>query len=447
MHILLLGTLDTKRSEVLYLHSQLHQTATRLNAPLSVTLIDCGVRGTAESHSAITVSHTDLITKYPYRPDPDSSSPGRDLFTLPRGDAISILTACATKCVSELLQTKDVHGIIGTGGSGGTSLIAAVMRNAAPVGLPKLIVSTVASGNTGPIVGETDLTLMYSVVDIAGSNRLLRDVLGNAAGAMVGMASAYKARLDEGKSKSTTCSPKQGEERKTRVGITMFGVTTPCVDAIRSHLEKAYAVEVYVFHATGHGGKAMERLLAEGHLDAIVDLTTTEICDLIAGGEMACDQSRLETSLKKRIPTIISVGATDMVNFGPMETVPPKYQGRRLFVHNPSVTLMRTSREECEAVGRFIVDKVRGCVGEDQAGLVEVWIPRGGVSGLSTTGGVFEDKEADGALADVLTAGLESKVRVVQDQRDVNDTGFAVDIAERLMALVAAAGHREVGSE
>ncbi|KAL6232407.1 hypothetical protein BDW75DRAFT_217826 [Aspergillus navahoensis] len=448
MHIILLGTLDTKRSEVLYLHSQLHQTATRLNTPLSITLIDCGVRGTTESHPAITVSHTDLVTKYLYPPDLDSSRPGKDLFSLPRGEAISILTACATKCVSELHQTKTVHGIIGTGGSGGTSLISAVMRNAAPIGLPKLIVSTVASGNTGPLVGEADLTLMYSVVDIAGSNRLLRDVFGNAAGAMVGMACAYKARLDERKSKSATSSPKQEEEeRKTRVGITMFGVTTPCVDAIRSHLEKTYAVEVYVFHATGHGGKAMERLVGEGHLDAILDLTTTEICDLIAGGEMACDQSRLETSLKKGVPTIISVGATDMVNFGPIDTVPPKYQGRKLFVHNPSVTLMRTSREECEGVGRFIVDKVRGCVGEDKAGLVEVWIPRGGVSRISTTGGVFEDKEADRALADVLTAGLESKVRVVQDQRDVNDTGFAVDVAERLMALVAAAGQRETGSK
>ncbi|KAL4973589.1 hypothetical protein BDW66DRAFT_101310 [Aspergillus desertorum] len=441
MHIVLLGTLDTKCSEVLYLHSQLHQTAIRLNTPLSITLIDCGVRGTTDSHAAITVSHKDLVTKY--LPDLHPRRPGKDLFTLPRGDAISILTGCATRCVSELLQTKDIHGIIGTGGSGGTSLISAVMRSAAPIGLPKLIVSTVASGNTGPVVGETDLTLMYSVVDIAGSNQLLRDVLGNAAGAMVGMASAYKARLDE--RRSTTCSPKQGDggERKTRVGITMFGVTTPCVDVIRSHLEQTHAVEIYVFHATGHGGRAMERLVEEGHLDAILDLTTTEICDFIAGGEMACDQSRLETSLKKGIPTVISVGATDMVNFGPIETVPPKYQRRRLFVHNPSVTLMRTSREECEGVGKFIVEKVRGCVEESKAGLVEVWIPSGGVSGISTAGGVFEDKEADDALADVLTAGLEGKIRVVQDQRDVNDRGFAVDIAERLMALVAAARNRE----
>ncbi|KAL4747046.1 hypothetical protein BDW72DRAFT_183678 [Aspergillus terricola var. indicus] len=440
MHLIVLGTLDTKRCEVLYLHSQLHQTASRLNTPLSITLIDCGVRGAIDSHPAITVSHTDLITKYPYASEPNSSSPGKDLFALPRGEAISIVTACASKCVSELLQTQDVHGIIGVGGSGGTSLISAVMRNAAKIGLPKLIVSTVASGNTGSVVGETDLTLMYSVVDIAGSNQLLRSVLGNAAGAMVGMASAYKARLEESKS----ATPNQVEESKLRVGITMFGVTTPCVDAIRSHLETNHAVEVYVFHATGHGGKAMERLVEEGHLDAIIDLTTTEICDLIAGGEMACDHRRLETSLRKGIPTVISVGATDMVNFGPIETVPPRYQGRRLFVHNPSVTLMRTSREECEAIGRFIVDKVKGCVEEGKAGQVEVWIPKGGVSGISTTGGVFEDKEADGALADVLMAELEGKVRVVQDQREVNDRGFAVDIAERLMELVAAtAGPRK----
>ncbi|CBF84628.1 hypothetical protein AN8931.2 [Aspergillus nidulans FGSC A4] len=438
MHLILLGTLDTKRSEVLYLHSQLHQTASRLNTPLSITLIDCGVRSEIDSDPAITVSHTDLITKYPYASDLDSPSPTKDLFVLPRGEAISIITACATKCVSELLQTQDVHGIIGVGGSGGTSLISAVMRSAAKIGLPKLIVSTVASGNTGPIVGETDLTLMYSVVDIAGSNRLLKDVLENAAGAMVGMASAYKARLEA----SISATPAQSEKSRLRVGVTMFGVTTPCVDTIRSHLETNYAVEVYVFHATGHGGKAMERLVEEGHLDAMLDLTTTEICDLIAGGEMACDRRRLETSLKKGIPTIISVGATDMVNFGPIETVPPKYQGRKLFVHNPSVTLMRTSREECEAVGRFIVEKVNGCVREGKAGLVEVVIPKGGVSKISTTGGVFEDKQADEALANVLMVGLEGKVRVVQDPRDVNDRGFAVDIAERLMTLVAAAGEK-----
>ncbi|RDW64375.1 Tm-1-like ATP-binding domain-containing protein [Aspergillus mulundensis] len=428
MHIILLGTLDTKRDEVLYLRSQLHQNAQRFNTPLEITLIDVGIRATEDPE--INISHTDLLTKY----SPDSEDTKKDLFALPRGEAIKYITACATNCVSHILKTNQVHGIIGTGGSGGTSIISAVMRTAAPIGLPKLIVSTVASGNTGPVVGETDMTLMYSVVDIAGSNQLLRNVLGNAAGAMAGMASAYEARLESQAQSRETPS----KEEKIRVGITMFGVTTPCVDAIRSHLENNYDVEVYVFHATGHGGKAMERLVDEGHLDAILDLTTTEICDFIAGGEMACDEARLETSLKKGIPTIISVGATDMVNFGPKESVPAKYRERKLFVHNPTVTLMRTSKEECEAVGRFIVGKVDQFAKKPD--LVEVWIPRGGVSAISRPGGAFEDADADGALAESVRTGLQGKVKVVEDQRDVNDGGFAVDVAERLMALAKEAG-------
>ncbi|KAI9374550.1 hypothetical protein BJX61DRAFT_532289 [Aspergillus egyptiacus] len=393
MHIIILGTLDTKHDEVLYLHNQLHQNAKRLSTPLDITLIDCGAQ--AVTDPTITISQTDLISRYS---PPETQSTEIEPWTLPRGRAIELLSTCASACVAELLKTRNVHGIVGAGGSCGTSLIAAVMRNAVPIGLPKLIVSTVASGNTGPVVGECDITMMYSVVDIAGGNRLLRDVLGNAAGAMVGMAAAYES---------------MSENEKTRVGITMFGVTTPCVDTIRSHLESTYPVEVYVFHATGHGGKAMERLVRENHLDAIIDLTTTEICDLIAGGEMACDESRLETSLRRGIPNIISVGATDMVNFGPVDSVPERYKGRKLYKHNPSVTLMRTDKAERKAVGEFIVEKVK-----------------------RTNGGPFEDQDADKVLLGELKDGLIGVVRVVEDERDVNDAGFAVDIANRLMALV-----------
>ncbi|KAJ5824482.1 hypothetical protein N7447_006822 [Penicillium robsamsonii] len=285
------------------------------------------------------------------------------------------------------------------------------MRTAAPIGLPKLIVSTVASGNTGPIVGECDITLMYSVIDIAGNNRLLREVLGNAAGAMFGMASTYQHRLSE--SRTLSAQDNRPEETKIRVGITMFGVTTPYVDHVRRHLENSYSVEVYVFHATGHGGKAMERLVEEGCLDAILDITTTEICDLIVGGTMRCETSCLETTLKRGIPNIISVGATDMVNFGPVDTVPRQFRDRNLFVHNPSVTLIRTSAAECREVGNFILDKL--------------W-----------AGSAFADTDADAALTDTLRSGLnDGKLRVVSDERDINDEGFALEIAGRLMALVA----------
>ncbi|KAJ5556014.1 hypothetical protein N7513_003656 [Penicillium frequentans] len=423
-HIILLGTLDTKREEVYYLRNQLQQISARLSTPLEITLIDCGRQAIPDD--AITISHTNLLANY-------ACGDCTELLTLPRGQAIEFLITCVTRCVTELLRTKEIHGIIGTGGSGGTSLISAVMRTAAPIGLPKLIVSTIASGNTGPVVGECDITLMYSVVDIAGTNRLLREVLGNAAGAIFGMASTYQHRLIE----SRTCTAQDSRpDQKTRVGITMFGVTTPCVDYVRRHLEENYSVEVYVFHATGHGGKAMERLVEEGRLDAILDITTTEICDFLAEGTMACDKSRLETTLQRGIPNIISVGATDMVNFGPIDTVPRQYHDRKLQVHNPSVTLMRTSAAECRNVGDFILAKLQRFA-QDQ-GMVEVWLPRGGVSSIGTAGSTFADFDADTALADTLRFGLkDSKIRVVSDTRDINDDGFALDIADRLMALVA----------
>jgi uncharacterized protein (UPF0261 family) len=251
---------------------------------------------------------------------------------------------------------------------------------------------------------------------------------------MFGMALTYQHRLDE--RRALRAQKNRGEEKETRVGITMFGVTTPCVDHVRKYLEDNYSVEVYVFHATDHGGKSMERLVEEGRLDAILDITTTEICDLIASGTMSCETSRLEMTLKRGIPNIITVGATDMVNFGPVDTVPRQYRDRKLFVHNPSVTLMRTSAAECREVGDFILDKLNRFA--QDPGMVEVWLPGGGVSSIGTAGSVFADDDADTALADTLRGELnDSKICVVSDERDINDDGFALDIADRLMDLVA----------
>lgn len=334
----------------------------------------------------------------------------------------------ATPCVRELISKGDVHGILSAGGSGGTSLVSAVMRAAAPIGLPKLIVSTVALGDTGPIVGETDITLMYSVVDIAGMNSMLRDVLGNAAGAMLGMSSVYEARLASFVGKGT-------EEEKVRVGITMFGVTTPCVDHIREYLTEKYDVEIYVFHATGHGGKAMERLISEGRLDAVLDITTTEICDHLVGGNMSAGPTRLEAALKRGIPNVISLGATDMVNFGALSSVPPQFKDRKLLEHNPTVTLMRTTPEECRQIGEFIVSKIKTFAADPAK--VEVWLPRGGVSMIAKPGQIFEDADADLILVETVRKGLKgSGVRVMEDIRDINDSGFAVEIAESLMSIV-----------
>ncbi|KAF4550799.1 Hypothetical protein D9617_15g041490 [Elsinoe fawcettii] len=297
------------------------------------------------------------------------------------------------------------------------------MREAAPIGMPKLIVSTVASGETGPLVGETDITMMYSVVDIAGNNALLRTVFGNAAAAMLGMASNYAST--KGLLRS---------DKRFRVGITMFGVTTPGVDAIRKHLEQHHDVEVFVFHATGHGGRAMERLVRSGEIDAIVDVTTTEICDHLMGGNMSAGAERLEAALESGIPTIISLGATDMVNFGPKQSVPERYGERHLYEHNPTITLMRTTPVECEKIGKFIVDKIQHHARNHKS--VQVWIPTGGISMMAVPGGAFYDERADDALFMTLKMGLSPiPITVVEDDRDINDPGFAVDIADALMKM------------
>ncbi|OCL03794.1 hypothetical protein AOQ84DRAFT_138291 [Glonium stellatum] len=420
LNIILIGTCDTKLSELLYLRSQIIQ-----HPNTSVTLIDVGRN--AVQHSSISITQPDLVHKFGSALPSDT----RELSDLPRGEVIKYMSACATACVDELFASGGYHGIISAGGSGGTALASAAMRNALPIGFPKLIISTVASGDTGPVVGETDITMMYSVVDVAGLNSLLRQILSNAAGAIVGMVRTYWTEHQQNESRTI----QQHGQQKKRVGITMFGVTTPCVDAIRSHLESNYDIEVYVFHATGHGGRAMERLIKSGHLDAVLDLTTTEICDCLMGGNMSAGPSRLEAAAKAGIPNIISLGATDMVNFGPKATVPERYAGRLLFEHNPTVTLMRTSSSECASIGQFIVDKLLKFAVKKEN--VQVWMPEGGVSMISTPGGAFADAEADEYLFRAIQKGLQGRgVKVISDQRAINDEGFANDIAEALIRVM-----------
>jgi uncharacterized protein (UPF0261 family) len=410
--IALLGTCDTKLEELLFLRKSIEQFA-----PLpetSVVLIDVGRHPV--QHEGIAITQETLLHNY---------GEDKNLDDLSRSEAIRIIADCATRAVRDLFSQESIHGIIAAGGSGGTSLASTVMREALPIGFPKLIVSTVASGDTGPIVQETDITLMYSVVDVAGLNQVLRNVLSNAGAAISGMAYSYALRRQNDHVVS-----------KKRVGITMFGVTTPAVDVIREHLEKNYDIETYVFHATGHGGKAMERLIREGGLDAVLDLTTTEICDHLTGGVMSAGPTRLEAAAKAGIPNIISVGATDMTNFGPKDTVPEKYRHRKLYEHNSMVTVMRTSKEEAENVGRFIVNQLKEHAMDPDS--IEVWLPTGGLSMISTPDGPFADAGADEALFDAIRTGLQgSGINVVEDGRDINDRGFACEIAE---ALVMRAG-------
>jgi uncharacterized protein (UPF0261 family) len=404
--VVLIGTCDTKFEELHYLRAEITRNTT------DVILIDVGREPI--HHEAVTIEQTRLLKEY---------GDNQDISSLPRGEVVKTMAACATKAVQKLYNERKIHGIISAGGSGGTSLAAQVMRNALPIGFPKMIVSTVASGDTAPIVGETDITLMNSVVDIAGLNQILKRVLTNAASAISAMAHTYM--LDTNVALQHLESPK-------RIGITMFGVTTPGVDAIRKYLESNFDIETYVFHATGQGGRAMERLIREGGLDAVLDLTTTEVCDHITGGVMSAGSHRLEAAAATGIPTIISVGATDMTNFGPMNTVPERCKNRKLYEHNPMVTLMRTSSDEARTIGNFIVEKLTTHAKDPRR--IEVWLPTGGISMMAVPDGPFADSEADAIMFRTIQDGLSgSGITVVEDKRAINDKGFAHDIAEALV--------------
>lgn len=423
--VVILGTCDTKLSELLYLRSRMLSYYEQA----SIILIDAG--RSPVSHPAISISQHEIVTKYR-----GTTENPWDLRKLPRSEVMAYMTEGATACVRHLCETQSVHAVVSIGGSGGTSLAATAMRESVPFTLPKLIVSTVASGDTSSFVGENDITMMYSIVDIAGSNKILNSVLDNAAGATVGMAVAYRKRLEDlGKERSAI--DKEDGKVKKRVGITMFGVTTPCVDVMRQHLTEKYGYEVYVFHATGHGGRAMERMVAAGELDAIVDLTTTEIADHIVGGVMSAGPHRLDAAAKGDIPQVLSVGACDVVNFGPRSTVPERFTkgNRNIYEHNPSVTLMRTDVEECKQIGGFIAGKLKKLC--RSASLVQVMLPTGGMSMISKPGDPYDDREADDALFTAIEEGLKgSGIEVFRDERDINDETFALEIAERLVRLI-----------
>jgi uncharacterized protein (UPF0261 family) len=304
------------------------------------------------------------------------------------------------------------------------------MREACPVGFPKVMVSTMASGDIKHFVQETDITMMYSVVDIAGVNSILRRILGNAAGAIVGMVDAYASPEGD--------REKDGRRGK-RIAITMFGVTTPCVDTIRRFLESPPhdkdKYEIYVFHATGAGGLAMERLIREGQVDAVIDLTTTEVADELFGGVLAAGPNRLEAGAQMGIPMVVSVGACDIVNFGPRDTVPETRRRRNLYEHNPAVTLMRTSKDENIEIGNFIAKKLSTYV--KNPGKIKVLLPLGGLSMIDKEGHAFHDPEADEALFQTLEDGLEaSKIAVTSLDNNINDEAFARAVTDSTIELM-----------
>jgi uncharacterized protein (UPF0261 family) len=317
-----------------------------------------------------------------------------------RGAAVS---AMADAFARFMAKRDDVRGVIGIGGSGGTAIVTAGMR-ALPIGVPKLMVSTLASGDTAPYVGVSDIVMMPSITDLAGLNRISRVILAQAAAAITAMAA----------------TPLPAPSPKPSIGLTMFGVTTPAVTKIMAGLGDG--VEGMVFHATGTGGRSMEALVDSGYLTGVIDITTTEVADLLCGGKLPAGPDRLDCIARTRVPYVGSVGACDMVNFWAPDTVPDHYKNRLFHRHNANVTLMRTNAAECAAIGAWIAEKLNRCDGP-----VEVLLPMGGISALDVPGGAFWDPGADAALFDALEGGLHQTAtrRVTRLPHHINDDGFA----------------------
>ena len=394
--VVLLGTLDTKGAEYEFMRDRVRDFG------CDVILVDAGV---TSASTAADVSADDV-----------AAAAGEDRAALAaahdRGPAVAAMTRGAIEVVKRLYAEGRVNGILGAGGSGGTSIVTAAMQ-ALPVGVPKLVVSTVASGDTRPYVGTSDVAMMYSVVDIAGINGLSEKILTNAAAAIAGMARADASFVSR-------IAP------RPLIGAPMFGVTTPCVTLARELLE-AKGYEVLVFHATGAGGQSMEALMKAGFITGALDATTTELVDELVGGVLSAGPDRMEMAGSLGIPQVVSLGALDMCNFGPRDTVPAQFNDRNLYVHNATVTLMRTTEEECAELGRIMARKLNKATGP-----LTVFIPQGGVSMIAVPGAPFHDAAADAALIRELKAGLRPDVEVVEMATDINDPAFATAMAERL---------------
>jgi uncharacterized protein (UPF0261 family) len=401
MAVVLVGTLDTKGAEIGFVRD-------RLNAlGVETIVVDAGAMGApalaadVPSEEVFAAAGTTLA-EVRRRGD--------------RGEAVTHAARGAAKVVLDLFARGKVDGVLGVGGSAGTTIAASAMR-ALPFGSPKLLVSTLASGQVRPFVGPRDILMMHSVTDISGVNRISRVVLSNAASAMAGMVRNPPAS--------------SGEDRPVWTA-TMFGVTTPCVDAARRLAEEA-GREVLVFHAVGTGGEAMESLIADGLVEGVLDLTTTELADELVGGVLSAGPDRLTAAARAGTPQVVSVGALDMVNFGPRATVPPAFERRKFYIHNANVTLMRTTPDENRRLGEEISRKLSAARGPWR-----VLLPLRGVSAIDAEGKPFWDPEADAALFDAIRAGVPADRRIELDLH-INDPEFARAAFDALLAMVAQA--------
>ena len=392
------GTFDTKGRELFFLKQCLDRLGMR-----TVT-VDLSTSGGTTSAS--------VPAREVARHHPDGE---RAVFSGDRGTAV---TAMALAFERFIRTRRDLGGLISAGGSGGTALATPAMR-ALPIGVPKVMVSSVASGDVRPYVGPADICMMYSVTDVQGINRISEKVLANAAHALAGMLAYHRH---------------EHASTKPAIGLTMFGVTTPCVQQVTKLLEDEY--DCLVFHATGTGGQSMEKLVDSHLLAGVLDITTTEICDELVGGVLSAGPERMDAMARARLPYVGSCGALDMVNFWAWDTVPAKFQGRTLYKHNPNVTLMRTTAEECVQIGAFIARKLNAMTGP-----VRFVIPEGGVSALDAPGKAFWDPEADRALFTAIESGFRASGdrRLLRVPHNLNDPEFAELLVRLFREVVAAA--------
>jgi len=396
------ATMDTKGDEILYVARCIRQSGA------NVKVLDVGTKGHAEGAD---ITNDTIAENHP-------KGKKAVMNHSDRGEAVMAMSEALTEFMLKEYARGTVSGIIGIGGGGGTSLITRAMR-ALPLGLPKFMVSTLASGNVAPYVDCSDICMMNAVVDVSGINKISSEILGNAAHAIAGMAKYRQAGGE--KTENTT------------IAMTMFGVTTPCVDAVRKKLE-ADGFDCLVFPATGSGGRAMEKLVADGFVDAVLDITTTEVCDEVVGGVLSAGPGRFDIILEKEIPYVMSLGALDMVNFGAKDTVPEKFKGRNLYVHNSEVTLMRTTSEECREIARWIAGKVNRA----KSPLI-ILIPENGVSLLDLPGQPFHDPDADHALFEELESAVkQDEIRQIRRlPYNINDPEFSQAILEAYLEIQA----------
>ena len=396
------GTFDTKGKGFLYVKELIEELG------LKTYMINTGV---FNSEIEVDVSNKEIAKEAGYDIEDIVSRRDRAMATEALSKGMELL-------IPRLYAEGKFDGIISFGGSGGTSLVTPAMR-ALPIGVPKMMVSTMASGNVSQYVGTSDIIMMPSIVDVAGLNKISKTIFKNAVLAIAGMVGmADKIKEVE-------------EDEKPLIAATMFGVTTPCVDFAKEYLEER-GYEVLVFHATGTGGKTMESLIDAGFFKGVLDITTTEWCDEIVGGVLGAGPNRLEAAGRNHVPQVVSVGALDMVNFGPIDTIPEKFKSRNLYKHNPTVTLMRTTVEENIKFGQKIAEKLNASFGK-----TVLILPLKGVSMIDAPGQPFYGSKEDEALFDTLKNNIDKdKVNIVEMDNNINEKAFAQRAAEELIKML-----------